>query len=304
MDIIAPAGNVHSSIRDLARYAISHLEGLNGEDAYLRSETIRRLHTLPRQAGEMNYAGGWMVGTGRDGEAVHYHGGTTGSFYAELKLFPNRRAAVAVLMNVGRSTGELVANKVGRSLMARYGTEAQPVAVAQQNSAGAPQFRMERPGGASAASGMNWKTDESGPKITLGDAPSAQDDARAWQVVKSLADAINNEDRKAFLALFRKPDKSSEDMFRFMAAQVLPSRGGIRSFHELSPPLMVSDSKFPIRTVTFHLENGYPGYFGIALDADGKIDHFSLFVKSDLCPNGPDTHCDRIARTLGEDFKL
>lgn len=305
MDIIAPAGNVHSSIRDLARYAMSHLAGLNGDDAYLRSETIQRLHTLPRQVGEMNYAAGWMVGTDQNGKTVHYHGGTTGSFYAELKLFPERRTAVAVLMNVGQTTGELVANKVGRSLMARYGPRAQPVAVAKQSKTGAPQFRVERPRGAGAASGMNWKTDEAdGPKITLGDTPSAQDDARAWQVVKSLADAINNEDWKAFLGLFAKPDQSTESMFRFMAAQVLPTRGGIRSFHELSPPLIMSDSKFPVRAVTFHLENGYPGYFGIALDADGKIDHFSLFVKPDLCPNGPDTQCDKIVKTLGEDFKL
>ena len=49
-----PDGSLAVSIRDLARYAISHLEGLNGKDAYLRSETIHRLHTLPQQLGAMH----------------------------------------------------------------------------------------------------------------------------------------------------------------------------------------------------------------------------------------------------------
>ena len=304
MEIIAPAGNVHCSVRDLGRYAIFHLKGLNGEDGYLRSETVKRLHTLPPRVGEMQYACGWMIQTKPSGETVHHHGGTTGLFYAELELYPQRRAGVAILMNVGRTIGELVANKVGRSLMARYAPNAGTIAASSPTRQGQFQFTTTNPESGWAAFSGQWKSGNADSvKITMGEKASPEDDARTWSVVKSLAEAINNEDRKAFLSLFREERiRSQKSVFNFMAKQVLPGRGGIQSFHKLSPPIKIPESKFPIRSVTFHLENGFPGYFGISLDEQGKIDHFSLFVKSDLCPNGPDTQCDKIAKTLAKDF--
>lgn len=282
MSKIAPAGNVHCSSQDLARYAIFHLNGLGGADAYLRAETIARLHALPPHPDKLlPYASGWYVRSNASGETVHLHGGTTGSFYAELRLFPESSAAVVVLTNVGRETGELVANKVSRALMARYGSDSKAT------------FAM------GATPGGQWTSNTvDSVQFSTGEA-TASDDIEAWRVVKQLSETINNEDRDAYMDLFAKKDPSHESVFEFMAG-VLATRGNILSFHDLSPPIDIPDSTFPIRTVTFHLENGYPGYIGISLDEAGKIDHFSLFVKSDICPNGPDTQCDKVTRTLGD----
>lgn len=304
MDIIAPAGNVHCSVRDLAQYAISHINGLNGQDGYLLSETIKRLHTLPSSVGVQKYASGWIIQSNPNGETIHRHGGTTGSFYAELKLYPERNAGVVIIMNVGQTAGELVVNKVGRSLMSRYSPEEQSAIANLQTGQGQLQFKMGNPNIGNFTFKKQGNIDKTEAlELTYDETATPENDARTWSVLKSLAEAFNNEDKQAFLNLFSEQKRSQQEgIFKFMARQILPTRGGVQSFHDISRAIKIPDTKFPLQTVTFHLENGYPGYFGISLDDEGKIDHFSLFVKPDLCPNGPDTQCDLVARTLGKDF--
>ena len=43
-----------------------------------------------------------------------------------------------------------------------------------------------------------------------------------------------------------------------------------------------------MRPVVFHLQDGTSGYYGIALDDAGKIDHLSLFVQKGICAEGAD----------------
>jgi len=304
MTKIAPAGNVHCSVEDLAKYAISHLNGLNGQDSHLRSETIKRLHALPSMVGVQKYASGWIIESNPNGEISHRHAGTTGSFYAELKLFPDRNAGVVILMNVGRAVGELVVNKVGRSLMSRYSPEEQSPTANFQTKPGQFQFKASNLNiGNFAFKGQGNIDKSEALELTYDETATPEDDAQTWKVLKSLAETINDEDKQAFLSLFSKRKRSQQEgIFKFMAGQILPMRGGFQSFHDISKAIKIPDTKFPLRTVTFHLENGYPGYIGISLNDEGKIDHFSLFVRSDLCPNGPDTQCDLVARTLGKDF--
>lgn len=277
MEPIAPAGNVHCSVGDLARYARAHLLGLAGTDGFLRFATVQRLHTPPEGG---TYASGWFVGTGEGGEPVHWHGGSVGASHAELRLFPAGRSAGMVLTTVESRVGEPLANRIIRAMRERY----QP-ALAGFVSAGPRASEAEN-----SARVVEEKAD-----------PAA--DARMWTLVRRLAEAINDEDRKAYDELFSptakqtRPDRDS--MFDFMSENVLPSRGGIRSFHELRSAEMAPG----MRIATFHLENGFPGYFGIILNSDGRIDQLSLFVKGDLCRSGTDPNCKAIVRRLGEDFE-
>ena len=281
MEIIAPAGNIHGSVADLARYALAHLAGLGGADGFLRSETVKRLHTVPRDetgAIEMGYAGGWRVREAANGERIHSHGGTVGASFAKIELYPATGSGVIVLTTVSQGVGEMIASQVARSLLARF----------------------RRP-----TSGFVRASGTSSPIDMVQGESTEEEDARAWSVVRRLSEAINNEDREAYRALF-SPDYDSYDpdsMFDFMARNVLPMRGGVRSFHALSPPLLVAGSDVPMRAVTFHLENGYPGYFGISLNERGELVELSLFVKGDMCPNGSDRHCAKSVRVLGEDFE-
>ena len=96
---LAPAGWVYSSIEDFARYAIVHLRGLRGADGPIAAATIRRIHTPLPGSGE-RYAFGWGLADWPDpGTECHWHNGSAGTYFAEIRLLPEHNAAVVVLMN-------------------------------------------------------------------------------------------------------------------------------------------------------------------------------------------------------------
>lgn len=272
MEPIAPAGNAPCCVSDLARYAGAHLDGLAGEDGILRAETFLRLHT-PSGVDGMHYAGGWFVTRGPGGEPLHSHGGTIGASFAEVRLYPESRTGVGFLTTVSRGPGESISQQIARAVLER--------------------FRPQE-------SGFTGREGGSQPLIMVEETPSPGNDERCWRVIEKLSQAINNEDRPAYHALFADGFSAAnrDSMFEFMAAQVLPSRGGILAFHELTPSLLVSDARHTVRLVSFHLENGFPGYYGVTLDEADKLFELSIFVKGDLCPNGTDRRCASIVKSL------
>lgn len=97
-DYYGPAGSMHCSIEDLARYAAFHLQGLCGMDGVLKAETVRRLHT---PALGQHYMGGWVVNKDGEGERRDGHEGTAGTFFAIVQLYPNEDLAVVAATNIG-----------------------------------------------------------------------------------------------------------------------------------------------------------------------------------------------------------
>lgn len=92
---MAPGGDVHASVLDLAAFGRMHLRGLAGEDSLLRADTVRALHT-PLGGGE--YGLGWAVT-----EDSHNHSGSTGTFLALLYLRPDRNRVYAFATNAAAS---------------------------------------------------------------------------------------------------------------------------------------------------------------------------------------------------------
>lgn len=93
-----------------------------------------------------------------------------------------------------------------------------------------------------------------------------------------------------FTARFLKKNRDKDNMVTAMHAflvNAMKKRGPIIGYH---PPgregFAIPDSEFPMRPVVFHLEDGTPGYFGIALTPDGQIDHLSLFIMEGICERG------------------
>ncbi len=96
---LAPAGWVYSSIEDFARYAIVHLRGLRGADGPIAATTIQRIHTPLPGSGE-RYSFGWGISDWPDpGIQCHWHNGSAGTYFAEIRLLPEHDAAAVVLMN-------------------------------------------------------------------------------------------------------------------------------------------------------------------------------------------------------------
>jgi CubicO group peptidase (beta-lactamase class C family) len=119
-DFLAPAGDIHASIGDLALYAKMHLDGLAGNDGVVKAETIRRLHTPPEAPNDgLIYAGGWMIVEKEGLGTVHTHSGSAGTFYATIQLYPDENRAIVVAANAGAATGAV--ERIIRSINERSG---------------------------------------------------------------------------------------------------------------------------------------------------------------------------------------
>jgi CubicO group peptidase (beta-lactamase class C family) len=95
---IAPAGRVHCSLDDLARYAIFHMAG-ERHDGLLKAETVRRLHTPPPGG---DYACGWVVmDRGWAGGKALWHNGSNTYWYVNMWLAPAKNFAVIIATNTG-----------------------------------------------------------------------------------------------------------------------------------------------------------------------------------------------------------
>lgn len=82
--VLGPAGTVHMTIADLARYARDHLLGAAGQGALLKPETYTRLHT---DTDEDGYAMGWLVTADDQGNTRQLqHAGSNGRWLAVVRI--------------------------------------------------------------------------------------------------------------------------------------------------------------------------------------------------------------------------
>jgi CubicO group peptidase (beta-lactamase class C family) len=116
---IGPAGTVHCSIADFARYAAWHAERGRGEKALLKPESFTRLHQ-PASGGD--YASGWSVAERpwAGGKALTQTGSNT-MWYAVIWVAPEKRAAFVATTNAASDTAfaacdEAIAHLIGLTL--------------------------------------------------------------------------------------------------------------------------------------------------------------------------------------------
>jgi len=97
---ISPAGSVHCSMGDLAKYAAFHMAGERGQSELLKAESFKKLHTAV--ADNDDYALGWMVlkRGWANGRALMHNGSNT-MFYVVVWMAPEKNCAVIVASNVG-----------------------------------------------------------------------------------------------------------------------------------------------------------------------------------------------------------
>ena len=99
-----PAGGVHCSIGDLARYAADHLDGLRGRPALLPAALYERMHRPPKGS-EEGFTLGWGVRRDPRWGATHYGTGSGGWFFARIEIVPRLDAAFVVASNGGQAAG-------------------------------------------------------------------------------------------------------------------------------------------------------------------------------------------------------
>jgi CubicO group peptidase (beta-lactamase class C family) len=92
-----PAGTMHMSITDIARWGQEHLRGERGIDGLLRAATYRTIHAPPASA---EYAFGWVIQE-RSGSRVMWHNGSNTMWYAIVAFNPAADRAVVIVTNAG-----------------------------------------------------------------------------------------------------------------------------------------------------------------------------------------------------------
>jgi CubicO group peptidase (beta-lactamase class C family) len=112
-----PAGVVHASLQDIARFACAHLRGELGTAGLLPVKSFRRLHTPEADAWAMD----WMVST-RDWAKGRwlYHSGSNGRWFACLTLAPDVDFAVFAACNAAEENGERACDQAAWALVQRY----------------------------------------------------------------------------------------------------------------------------------------------------------------------------------------
>ncbi len=112
---IAPAGRVHCSLDDLARYVIFQMQPTNG---LLKAETLKKLHA-PTRGGE--YACGWVVlQRGWAGGTALMHNGSNTMWYVVMWLAPEKDFAVIAATNIAGPGTEQACDDAATAMISKW----------------------------------------------------------------------------------------------------------------------------------------------------------------------------------------
>jgi D-alanyl-D-alanine carboxypeptidase len=115
--IIAPAGDISMNILDYSKFIQGHLQGLCGNDNYLKATSYHTMHF-----GKDTYALAWGNGKNANG-LVSTHNGSAGTFYCHTMLYKEKKIAIIVITNaVTPNTDDLV-QSMRRQLFNLYYTK-------------------------------------------------------------------------------------------------------------------------------------------------------------------------------------
>lgn len=114
---IGPAGTVHCSLDDLARFVMLHLDG-ERKGGLLKPETFRRLHTPPEGS---DYAGGWVVlKRGWAGDQALMHNGSNTMWYLVMWLAPEKNFAVIAATNIAGVDADKGCDEVASAMIQKW----------------------------------------------------------------------------------------------------------------------------------------------------------------------------------------
>lgn len=116
--VLGPAGLVHLTIEDWAKYAAFSLRAAQGKCKLLRPETARRLFA---DTYKQEYALGWGLGERPElGGQAYMHAGSNGMWFALIVLAPQRDAAVVVATNAGHEPAQEACREAAQKLTAEH----------------------------------------------------------------------------------------------------------------------------------------------------------------------------------------
>jgi len=115
---LGPAGTVHGTLADLARYMQSHIDGERGMPGLITAESYRFLHS-PFEG--RPYGMGWNVDDTDADEAgvVLQHGGSNNRWFARVALAPELELGLLIVTNAGGQTASDAIDELGDLMIDR-----------------------------------------------------------------------------------------------------------------------------------------------------------------------------------------
>lgn len=110
---MGPAGTIHTSFPDWAKFAILHLQGAQGKGKLLKPATLAALQTPVRG---FKYSGGWIVGSNGDLS----HDGNNTMWYARIRIQPRKNICVLTAVNLGDDEGQKAVDEAERAVNEYY----------------------------------------------------------------------------------------------------------------------------------------------------------------------------------------
>jgi CubicO group peptidase (beta-lactamase class C family) len=119
--VMGPAGTVHCSLPDWARFIADQLRGARGGRGLLKAETYRKLNTSP-YAGRFYTLGGWggSAKGERAGGPLLKHDGSNTMSHATAWVAPARDLAILVVTNQGGDAAEKACHEARDRLLDKY----------------------------------------------------------------------------------------------------------------------------------------------------------------------------------------
>lgn len=121
---IAPAGDVHLTLEELARFARAHMVALNGQKTIVKPETATAMHTRRLRSGL-----GWGVQELEGHSPVSVYSGSAGTFTTMIAVGPKQDVAVVVAANAGTEAANAAVRTALRELFKKY---APPIVVKER----------------------------------------------------------------------------------------------------------------------------------------------------------------------------
>ena len=114
---LGPAGTVHASLRDWAKFAALHLDGAKEDGIGLSEATLRQLQT---PVADGRHALGWIcVDQPWSEDPVLWHNGSNLVWYCVAWLAPRERIAILAVCNQGGDAGAAACNDASLALLRR-----------------------------------------------------------------------------------------------------------------------------------------------------------------------------------------
>lgn len=113
---LAPAGDIHCSAGDLARYAAEMMKLMQGRGGILSAPTAAALFQVGAYE-DANYASGWVHELDEDGKPMFWHNGSAGTFYSLLRIHPMDERAVVVLLSSASPAAQSVSSALAAELL-------------------------------------------------------------------------------------------------------------------------------------------------------------------------------------------